>query len=105
MCPLCWAALVAQVLFWITVGLILVVITDLKLGLPLSLLSLVVTGGNLWGDWGVPVWVFYGLGALLLGRGAFVLWKHSDNWVRQAGVCVGGWAIRVVRPIVYGSGK
>jgi hypothetical protein len=105
MCPLCWAALVAQVFFWLTVGLVLVVMTDVKIGLPLSVVSLVFAAGNLWGDWESPAWVLYVLGASLLGRGSFILWKHEENWVRRAGVHVGGWAIRVVRPIVYGSGK
>ncbi len=48
MCPLCWAALVAQVVFYVTAGICLVVITDLKVGLPLSLVTLSMAAGNMW---------------------------------------------------------
>ncbi len=86
MCPACWAALIAQVLFFITLGLVLVVLTDLVCGLPLSLVTLALAAGNwLWG-WEVPNWVLFACGALLLGRSSFVLITHRENWVRKLGL-------------------
>jgi hypothetical protein len=103
MCPLCWAALVAQVVFCITLGVFLVVITDVKFGLPLSLVSLSLAAGDMWGEWGVPNWALYVLGALLLVRGVWVLVRHEHNWVRRLALRFGGWLRRTLRPLVYGS--
>ena len=103
MCPLCWAALVAQVVFCVTLGVFLVVITDLKFGLPLSLVSLSLAAGNLWWEWGVPNWLLYVFGAMLLARGGWVLLKHEHNWVRRAALRFGSWLKRKLRPLVYGS--
>jgi hypothetical protein len=103
MCPLCWAALAAQVMFYITLGVFLVVITDLKIGLPLSLVSLSIAAGTMWGWWSVPNWVLYVLGATLLVRGIWVLVKHERNWVRCLALMIGGWLRRKLRPLVYGS--
>jgi hypothetical protein len=103
MCPLCWAALVAQVFFYVTLGLFLVVITDTKVGLPLSLVSLTIAAGNLWNWWSLPEWMLYALGALLLARGVWVLAKHENNWVRRIALRIGGWLRRKLRPLVYGS--
>ncbi|NDC38179.1 MAG: hypothetical protein EBZ48_09020 [Proteobacteria bacterium] len=103
MCPLCWAALVAQVVFYITLGVFLVVITDLKVGLPLSLVTLSMAAGNMWGWWSAPNWMLYVLGAMLLVRGFWVLAKHEHNWVRRLALKIGGWLKRKLRPLVYGS--
>lgn len=100
MCPLCWAALIAQVVFWSILGIFLVVVTDLKFGLPLGLLSVVLSAGNMRGWWGVPIELLYVLGAILLLRGVWVLVKHEKNWVRRLGVQIGGWLRRVLRPMV-----
>jgi hypothetical protein len=97
MCPLCWAALVSQVVFFVTLGVVLVVITDLKFGAPLSLVTLVLAGGNLWGGWTVaPIVLYLLVGALVL-RGVWVLIFHEKNWVRQLASRIGGIARRVVR--------
>lgn len=103
MCPLCWAALVAQVVFYVTAGIGLVVITDLKVGLPLSLLTLSMAAGNMRGWWDAPNWMLYVLGAMLVARGVWVLAKHEQNWVRRLAVRIGGWLRKKLRPLVYGS--
>jgi hypothetical protein len=103
MCPVCWAAIVAQVLFFATLGLILVVVTDLKFGLPLALVTLVITTGSWCWEWEVNVWTFYGLGALLLSRAVWILAKHESNWVRVLSLKISKWFKRKLRPLVYGS--
>lgn len=103
MCPVCWAALIAQAVFFTTLGLVLVVVTDLKLGLPLSLVTMALSAGNWWCGWMLPNWLLYVCGALLLGRAVVVLVKHENNWVRKLALKFGKWVKRKVRPLVYGS--
>jgi|GEM_PF-4060998 len=100
MCPLCWAALVAQVLFFVTLGLVLVVMTDLKFGLPLALATLVVSAGGLWWEWDVNIWTFYVAGALLMSRAVWIVRMHESNWVRVLALKFGKWFAQKAKPII-----
>ena len=103
MCPICWAVLVAQVVFYAALGLVLVVLTDWKFGLPVSAVTMFLAYGNMQGtSWSVEVWVLYALTATLLSRALWIVFKHEKNWVRRVSLRFGGMIRRTIRPLVYG---
>jgi hypothetical protein len=99
MCPFCWAALVAQVAFCATIGLLLVVVTDLKFGLPLALTTLALAAGNWWSFWNVRNEVLYCAVVCLFLRAVWVLIKHERNWVRRVALRFGNYVFCKARSI------
>ena len=95
MCPLCVvvavSTVVAQVLFFVSLGIFLVVITDLKFGAPLSLASLALTGSKHWGGYTTPDWVLYAIAAVVIARAIWVLTRHKQNWVRRRSIRLANW--------------
>jgi len=99
MCPACWAALIAQVLFVVSLGLLLVVITDLWIGLPVAVGTLLAAIGNFWWSWDVPHWVLGLAVAGLLVRAICVLRAQPEHFVRRTGIRLGNWAASSVRSV------
>ena len=99
MCPVCWAALLAQFVFYISVGQLLVVLTDWKAGIPLTLGAAILALGNLEGWWSVPNEVLYIAASLAMARGVWIIFAAEQHWIRTLSWRVGGWTRRFVRPV------
>lgn len=100
MCPLCWAALVAQMVFVVTLGVLLVSVTDWKFSLPLSLVTLALTAGVYARLWFVPSpWMITAV-CLIVVRNFLVLVVQPDHWVRAAARQAGAVARARAYPLV-----
>jgi len=98
MCPLCWAALIAQVVFFVSLGVLLVLVSDLRFGLPLGIYTLILAYGNYKLGWGVPNELLYAALVILALRGVLILIYQDRHWVRSVAARVAGLAIRLLRP-------
>ena len=99
MCPVCWAALVAQIVFYAAIGEMMVVLTDWKAGLPLTLGAAFAALGNIMGWWNIANEVLYVLVGIALVRGVWVIFTAERHWVRTLSLRFAGWARRLMRPL------
>ena len=98
MCPMCLAAMVGQVLFLALPGFFLVLISDWKIGLPMTLFTAGLGWVSYTGAFPVPAYVLLGNVAFLIVRATLLL-RDPNHWVRYRAENFGGWVRRQYRKV------
>ena len=98
MCPMCVTAMVGQGLFLALPGILLVLISDWKVGMPMTLFTAGLGWLSYSGAFPVPVYVLLGNVAFLLVRATLLL-QSPNHWVRYRAEDFGGWVRRQYRKV------
>lgn len=85
MCPLCYAALFAKIVFMISMGILLVSLTDLRFGLPAGIVTSLMSYMNWSFKWQVPSSILIALMVIVVLRSVLILIVQEDHFVRRMG--------------------